>query len=138
MITFDLTKNEAANVMLAVALAKELSPDSAKEKYEDAYKVLISQYAAQTTKKANSVEKLGTQSGNVYTPLTGWKDEGHGYHRYYVYDSHFGTITPSLLNGWFAAYRDNVIASQAHAKDFSNIDDAKKHIEQLAVSVVGK
>ena len=82
-------------------------------------------------------KKRGTQKGNTYFPFTGWEDEGHGYHRYYIYDHHFGTVVPSLFGGRSTGYRDNVIAAHTNAKDFATVDEAKKHVEQLAVAVVG-
>ena len=84
------------------------------------------------------MKKLGTQKGNIYVPFTGWIEEGHGYHRYYVYDHHFGSIVPCMLAGRYTGYRDNVITAQTYAKDFPTLDKAKKHVEELAVKVVGR
>ena len=83
------------------------------------------------------MEKLGTHKNGAYFPFTGWKDMGHDWYHYYVYDSHFGTIAPSLLKGRFTGYREGVIASVTFPKDFNNVADAKKHVEALAIQAAG-
>ena len=48
MIEFSLTKDEARTVLLVVGLARETASKETRQKSYDIYKILISQFAAQS------------------------------------------------------------------------------------------
>ena len=58
IITFSVTGSEAMTLMLACKLAARLLPPESREKYEDAYQVLLSQYAGQTAQGHSDVNQI--------------------------------------------------------------------------------